>query len=453
MFVVTLPKTATDDPVAFAKKVEQAGADLLEIRADLTPDISPFSSLLPLIVSPRGTGTKLVTSLHPAYVDLQLGEEMSVPSDIKVIRSFHDFEKTPELLNLLPLAEKMRETKANIIKIATKINSYRDLHTIDLLRDGLPTEQGRCILGMGLKAHLSRLLSPLKNTLTYTYLEEGEQSASGQVPLSLHQLTAHCRIPKIYGLLGDDGASRSLSPLIQNMLFSLNGVDAFYSLFLTDDLDDAFDALTARGVAGFSVTSPFKQSIVRKLDRIDPDAKRLGTVNTVVREEEKYVGYARDAQGIMSGYPFLREAASVVIFGSGGVVPSVIQAVQTCGVKDVRLFARNATARVAIAEKFGIQQSDLSEIQSFQPDILISTITEDIAIPLPKPKTEAHVIDLRYGPRTRFLQDALDAGYELHDGLPMLLHQAIAQFELFTGVQPSQQSIDSVISSLPQYGK
>ncbi|TSC57372.1 MAG: hypothetical protein Greene041619_1192 [Candidatus Peregrinibacteria bacterium Greene0416_19] len=275
MFVVTLPKTATADPASFARKAKEAGADLVEVRADLTSDIQPFISPLPMIVSPRGTGIRLVTLLRPAYVDLQLGEEMSVSPGMKIIRSFHDFEKTPELLNLLPLMEKMRATKADIIKIATKINAYADLHTLDLLRDGLPTSQGRCILGMGLKAHLSRLLSPLKNTLTYTYLNEGEQSAAGQVPLSLHQLTSHCRTPKIFGLLGGNAAAQSLSPLIQNTLFSLNGIDAIYSLFLTDDLDDAFDELVAREVAGFSVTSPFKQSVLRKLEQVDCKHHRL----------------------------------------------------------------------------------------------------------------------------------------------------------------------------------
>lgn len=453
MFVVTLPKTAATDPAAFARKAKEAGADLVEIRADLTPDIQPFISLLPMIVSPRGTGIRLMTSLRPAYVDLQLGEEMSVSPGMKIIRSFHDFEKTPELLNLLPLMEKMRDTKADIIKIATKINSYRDLHTLDLLRDGFPAEQGRCILGMGLKAHLSRLLSPLKNTLTYTYLEEGEQSASGQVPLSLHKLTSHCKTPKIFGLLGGDGAAHSLSPLIQNMLFSLNGIDAIYSLFLTDDLDDAFDALAAREVAGFSVTSPFKQSVLRKLERLDPDAQRLGSVNTIVCEDGHYVGYARDAQGMMEGYPFLRGAASVAILGSGGVVPSVVQAVQMSGVKDIRIFARNAAARTIVAEKFAVRQFDLSELRSFQPAILISTLSEDTSVQLPMSKEKAHAIDLRYGTKTKYLQDAFDAGYKIHDGLPMLLHQAVAQFQLFTDMKPAQQSIDSVISSLPQYGK
>lgn len=453
MFVVTLPKTAVHDPVVFARKAKNAGADLLEIRGDLTPKILPFDSPLPLIVSPRGTGTRLVTSLHAAYMDLELGEDMDVSSDTKIIRSFHDTEKTPPLADLMEVGKKMEATKPNILKIATKIHSFADLRTLDLLADELPPKQGRCILGMGPKAHLNRLLSPLQNALTYTYVDEGEESALGQIPLSLYRHTARCQTPKIFGLLGGEAAQQSLSPHIHNMLFSCNGIDALYSLFLTDDLDDAFDALMARGIAGFSVTSPFKQAIGKKLDRLDVEAKRLGTVNTVVREDGCYVGHTCDAEGILEGYPFLREKTSVAILGSGGVVPSVIQAVQARGVKDISLFARNATSREAVAKKFGVRHFDLQEIQSTDPDIMISTISHDATIPLPRAKRNAHAIDLRYGTETKFLHDAREAGYAIHDGMAMLIHQAIAQFRLFTGTEPSPQSIDSLLSSFSHYGK
>ncbi|MDD5751003.1 MAG: hypothetical protein PHS73_00605, partial [Candidatus Peribacteraceae bacterium] len=96
MFVVTLPKDSAHDPLAFAKKAQEAGADLLEIRGDITPSVSAFESPLPLIVTPR-EHYALLENLQARYVDLDYKEEYAVPSGATVIRSFHGFEKTPTL--------------------------------------------------------------------------------------------------------------------------------------------------------------------------------------------------------------------------------------------------------------------------------------------------------------------------------------------------------------------
>lgn len=447
MFVVTLPEEAARDPMSFAERAKREGANVLEIRGDLTPEVTTFESPLPLIVSLRQTGNRLIGMLKPQYIDLAIGEEAAIPPGAKCIRSFHDFKKTPPLHELMRIAERCEE--ADIIKIATTINSYRDLSILDALYEALPRE--RVVLGMGVRAHSNRMLSPFRNALTYTYLDGYSASAPGQVPLSLHKLTDHCKSPKIFGLLGSPDI-QSLSPLIHNSLLARNDVDALYTQFLTDDLDDAYDNLTSQGVAGFSVTSPFKQSVISKLDRVDERVEKIGTVNTIVREGTEYVGYARDIRGLVGGYPFLNNARSVAILGSGGVVPSVIEACRLSGARDIHIFARNQKASEALASKFCLQHNNLSDISSFKPDVLINAISKDVALTLPKAKTGAHAIDLRYGGVTVFQTEAKKVGYTVHDGMPMLLHQAIAQFRLFTGSEPSTESIQEVFSLL-HYGK
>ena len=449
MYVVTLPKKAQYDPEAFAQRAKGAGVDALEIRGDLTPDVPSFDSRLPLIIAPRGSNI-LLQRFKPEYVDIDLNEKLPVAKSAEIIRSYHDFEKTGSVSELLQIAEQLMEG-SDVIKIATTIISYADLRALEELHTALPRDQKRIILGMGDKAHLSRLLSPLRNAFTYTYLDEGEQSAPGQVPLSLHRLTTLCTSPKIFGLLCSPGL-QSLSPLIHNTLFARNNVDALYTLFLTDDLDDAYDNLISQGVAGFSVTSPFKQAIISKLDRVDENAEKIGTVNTVVREGTKYFGYTRDTHGLVEGYPFLKEAQSIAILGSGGVVPSVIEACRLSGAKDIRIFARNQEAAEALASKFSVQHEDLSSLSSFNADIIISAISEDVSLTLPKAKVGALAIDLRYKETTAFQTEAKGMDYTVHDGLPMLMHQAIAQFRLFTGSEPSSQSVQEVFSLL-HHGK
>lgn len=447
MFVVTLPASAAQDPTSFARKAKEAGAEILEIRGDLTPDLKAFKSDLPILFAPRGFGHELIDVLNPAYVDLEMNEHAPFTiHDSQSIISYHNYECTPSIKELQEMIKEMQDDNPDIIKIATTINSYADLRTLDELQNEIPSDQKRVILGMGMKAHLNRMLSPMRNVLTYTYMDDGEQAADGQVPLSMYAVTNN-KPSQFFGILGSLDV-QSKSPLIHNTLFNHEGIDALYSLCLTDNLDDAWEHLTALGVQGFSVTSPWKQKIIEKLDRLDPAAEELGTVNTVVKEGDEWVGYPRDAEGLVRGYNCLQNAEDVNILGSGGVVPSVIAACKQAGVQTIRLFARNEQKRRALAEQFELESYPLEDVKLHPAKVLICSISTDVSMPLPIPTLDAHAIDLRYGKETQFLVDAEQAGYEIHDGLPMLLHQALAQFELFTGITAKKEHTDLLTSLL-----
>ncbi len=453
MFVVTLPSSAAHDPLAFAKRAREAGADLLEIRGDLTPNVPAFNSPLPLIISPRNSGESLTTNFQPSYIDLALGEKLSVPSSAILIRSFHDYKKTPSLQELLELTEQCRDEGADIIKIVTTINSYDDLATLEKLHAAVPKEQKRIILGMGMRAHYNRMLSAFQNELTYTFLDEGESAAPGQIALSLYKKTAHCKQPLVFGILGSLDV-RSASPLIQNTLFAAHDVDAVFTAFLSDDLDDAMSFIKQAKVQGLSVTTPFKQDIISYLDDLDPLARELQSVNTVMCENGEYKGYNKDEYGIREGYDFLEEGSAVSILGSGGVVPAVIHVCRKKGIEDIRVFARSTQARSELERSFSIPSFDLSAVLKAQPDVLICAVNADVSLPIPTAKPDAHALDLRYGKATHFLKEAEQKGYQTHDGVPMLLHQALGQFQCFTGITPSNEDGQLLQSLFPMsYGK
>ncbi|MDO8649029.1 MAG: type I 3-dehydroquinate dehydratase [Candidatus Peregrinibacteria bacterium] len=453
MFVVTLPSSAAHDPLTFAKRVSEAGADLLEIRGDLTPNVPAFNTPLPLIVSPRNTSASLITNLQPSYIDLELGETTPIPSSATLIRSFHDYEKTPSLQALLELTEQCRSEGADIIKIVTTINAYDDLATLERLHAALPKEQKRIILGMGIRANYNRILSPFRNELTYTYVDEGEAAASGQVALSLYKKTAHCKQPLVFGILGSLNV-KSGSPLIQNALFAAHDVDAVFTAFLSDNLDDAMSFIKQTKVQGLSVTTPFKKDILSTLDDLDPLARELQSVNTVVREDGEYKGYNKDEYGIREGYDFIKEGSAVAILGSGGVVPAVIHACKEKGIQEIQVFARSTEARLEIEKKFSIPSFDLSAVLKAKPDVLICAVNADVPLPIPSAKPGAHALDLRYGKATLFLKEAEQKGYQTHDGIPMLLQQALGQFQCFTGITPSSDDSQFLQSLFPMsYGK
>jgi len=451
MFVVTLPKESAQAPLAFAKQAKTAGADLLEIRGDVTPEIPAFESPLPLVVTPRGHYA-LLKSLQARYIDLDHKEECTVPHGVSVIRSFHDFEKTPSLEELDTRFQALHAQGADVVKIATKVQSLRDIVTLLELQRRRDGRKQHVILGMGPNAHLLRLLSPLRNALTYTYLEEGQQSAPGQLPLSFYRYTQHVRNPAIFGLIGGTDVA-SLSPLIHNALFDRAGIDALYALFLTENLRDVFENADALGVRGFSVTTPFKQDIIKFISELDPLAKDLETVNTVVRGDKGWKGYCTDVTGIIEGYPFLRSCSRAAILGSGGVVPAIVHACKECGIKDITIFARNARARQSLVDTLKVRGEPLEATKNASADVAICAIPSNIALSLPQPAGEAHAIDLRYGHETGFLRNARVAGYATHDGLPMLIHQALAQFKLFTGTDPDSGALPFLLFFLDHHGK
>ncbi|PIR50031.1 hypothetical protein COU79_01655 [Candidatus Peregrinibacteria bacterium CG10_big_fil_rev_8_21_14_0_10_54_7] len=451
MFVVTLPKDSAHDPLAFAKQAKKVGADLLEVRGDVTPSVPAFESPLPLIATPRGHYA-LLENLQARYVDLDHKEEYPVPRGVSVIRSFHDFEKTPSLEELDIRFQSLHAQGADIVKIATKVRSLRDIVTLLDLQRHKDGRSRHVILGMGPRAHLLRLLSPLRNALTYTYLEEGQQSAPGQLPLDFYRYTRHVRNPAIFGLIGGTDI-KSLSPLIHNALFDRAGIDAFYALFLTEDLHDVFESAETLGIRGFSVTAPFKQNVMEFVSKLDPLAKDLQTVNTVVHGDKGWKGYCTDVAGITEGYPFLRSCSRAAILGSGGVVSAAIRACKECGIKDITIFARNAQARESLADALKVRSEPLGAAANTSADVVICAVPSDVVLPLPSHHGLAYAIDLRYGHETNFLQSARTAGYATHDGLLMLIHQALAQFKLFTGTEPDFGALSFLLSLLDHHGK
>src|SRR5436305_15179241 len=119
---------------------------------------------------------------------------------------------------------------------------------------------------------------------TYAAPDEAEGTAPGQTSSKLMRGLYRCeklkRQTKIYGVIADPVA-HSKSPLIHNRAFHSRRTDAVYLPFLVSapQLGEWMKVAEALRIAGFSVTIPHKQRIMRYLDLIDPLAKRIGAVN------------------------------------------------------------------------------------------------------------------------------------------------------------------------------
>ncbi len=453
MYLVTLPPAAASDPRVFAERAREAGAAMLEIRGDLSPGLAPFESPLPLVLAPRGGDLGALarsSALRIAQLDLEDGEAAPFPRPrgCGLIASFHDHERMPSPQELRRRARRLRATGADVVKLAVTPSEPAQLLDLEGLRHELGVEGPIVITAMGPLARFDRLLGVGLNAWTYACLDEAGASAPGQLTLAEHRRLAGATPPRLFGILGGPGM-RTLSPAIHRGLLQDHGLRADYAAFPTSDPISSFRDLAALGVEGFSITSPWKRKAVELMDELDPLAARLGSVNTAVLRKRRWCGFQTDVVGIVDGYPEFRGRDRVAVVGSGGVLPALLEALARLGAGRTRVHARDRAARERLARDFGVAQAGLEELATSEVDLLIwalPTDRPDVALPRARPGGLA--LDLRYGRCTDFMNRAPALGYAVSDGSRMLVAQALAQFELFSGETTGERDLARVLERL-----
>jgi shikimate dehydrogenase len=193
-----------------------------------------------------------------------------------------------------------------------------------------------------------------------------------------------------------------------------------------------------------SVTAPHKTSVMGCLDWIEPAAKEIGAVNTVVVLDDELHGFNTDADALVSTLipkiGELREARCAVI-GAGGAASGAVWSLRGKGA-EVTVFARDVWKAQLLAERFGAMSKPLDEALFERFDVVINATplgtsgTHETETPATAAQLRGARLayDLVYNPaETRFLREAREAGCELIGGLEMLVTQACEQFRLWTG--------------------
>ncbi|MBM3488646.1 MAG: shikimate dehydrogenase, partial [Alphaproteobacteria bacterium] len=142
----------------------------------------------------------------------------------------------------------------------------------------------------------------------------------------------------------------SRSPRLHNFWLARYGIDGAYVPFAVrpENAAAALRALPLLGIAGTNVTVPHKEVACATVDRLDPVARRIGAVNTVVVEDGGLAGYNTDAFGFIealrAGAPSWRAAKGpAVVIGAGGAARAVVVALQDAGVAEIRIVNRTRT--------------------------------------------------------------------------------------------------------------
>jgi shikimate dehydrogenase len=256
------------------------------------------------------------------------------------------------------------------------------------------------------------------------------------------------------GVIGNP-VEHSLSPAIHNAAFQKLGLNFVYLAFQVETIGDAIKGIRALGnFRGASVTIPHKMAAVPFLDSVEPTARHIGAINTIVAAGRILTGYNTDATGALRA---LREGSvalkgrQVVMLGSGGAARAIAFGLGAeTGIDRLTILGIDGQERTALARdlqsKTGMTVHALPLDEGTLRKLLPETHVLIHCTPLgmsPKvhessvPATVLHagltVMDIVYNPRdTRLLKEAKAAGCRVIPGLEMFLHQAAAQFELWT---------------------
>ena len=443
------------------------GADIVEMRLDTVDRPDPLGAvegrLRPVIVTCRaaweggffrGSEEERQAILEQAstagaeFVDVEARAGFA-PCIIRarrgrgVVLSWHDYEGTPE--DIFNRAAAMRSTGAEIVKIATTANRLADTVQLMELAGGSDVEAGsHVIMAMGAAGMPSRILaSRFRNRWTYA----GDGIAPGQI--STKRLLCDFTFRRIrpdaalYGVVGNP-IGHSRSPAMHNAGFEALGINAAYVPLQTPDIDDFVRFARTVSLQGASITAPHKVSVVRYMDDVEPLARRVGAVNTLIVRDGRWIGANTDVAGFLAplaGRIALKRARASVL-GTGGAARSVAIALVDQGAA-VTICARREEAAREIADLVG------GSVGQFPPrasswDVLINATPvgtgPDGENPIPGAPLDGEIVfDLVYTPaETRLLAAARAAGCLTIGGLEMLVAQAERQFELWTGQRPPE---------------
>lgn len=280
----------------------------------------------------------------------------------------------------------------------------------------------------------------------------------------------------VYGLMGDP-VEHTLSPAIHNTMAELTGVNLAYLPFHVPagcDLGAVLKGAHALGIMGMNVTVPHKKAVMPFLERISPEARAAGAVNTLVRTETGYEGYNTDVLGLSENIAISGVSLTgkkVVLIGAGGAARA---AAYLCG--------RDRAGALYIANRTPENAEKLKEeVEAAWPDLPVRTLSlADLSSPGERdliavqctsvglypacdraPVTDpafyerlTHAFDTIYRPeKTLFMKMAEKAGADVTGGLGMLLWQGLKAYEIWTGIRADQDQAGLIRSRLEAFLK
>lgn len=247
------------------------------------------------------------------------------------------------------------------------------------------------------------------------------------------------------------GRPSNMGTRFHNYLYDLLGLDFIYKAFTTTDIAAAIGGVRALGIRGCSVSMPFKQDVLPLVDEIEPSARAIRAVNTIVNDGGRLIASNTDYLAVQcliceNG---LQPAQTVLLHGSGGMASAVGAAFRDLGFDRGTIVARNAESGRALADRLGYDY--VADVGSRGADVLVNVTPVGMAGGPEASENafdetviaESHtVFDVVAMPsETPLIKAARRAGVAVITGAEVIALQAAGQFERYTGVRPTPEQI------------
>ncbi len=281
---------------------------------------------------------------------------------------------------------------------------------------------------------------------------------------------------KYLGVIGHP-LKRSLSPVFQQAALDHMRLDIVYEAWPTppDGLQTRITTLRSPTVLGANVTIPHKEAVIAMVDHVDDLAARIGAVNTIVNQGGRLAGHNTDVSGLMRSLTkdggFEPKGKRVVVAGAGGAARAAAAGLLEARAASVTVINRTLARANRLVEDLR-PYADRSELRALPGmyaswaavmsacDLLLNCTSAGSAgfdsespIPFDLIRSGMLVCDLIYDPaETALMAEARNRGARTLGGLPMLVYQGAASFELWTGEKAPLDVMFEAARSLVEAG-
>jgi shikimate dehydrogenase len=251
---------------------------------------------------------------------------------------------------------------------------------------------------------------------------------------------------KKYLVIGNP-IDHSLSPKLHNFWIRNNNIDAIYEKKKIDknEIQNLILKVKQKKIYGINVTVPFKKEVIPYLDQLSLEAESTQSVNTIYLDDDKITGHNTDIIGFELAFQNLKFDATdkkVIILGSGGVVPSIIFALNKMNVSRIIVSNRTRANAENLKNLFNnITVVDWGDIPEFDMIINATSVglkkNDKINLDFSNVGQNKFFYDVIYNPNeSNFLKTGKDLGNIIENGKLMFIYQAFAAFKLWHGINP-----------------
>ena len=252
---------------------------------------------------------------------------------------------------------------------------------------------------------------------------------------------------KKYLVIGNP-INHSLSPRLHNFWIKQNQIDAIYDKekLNPNQLEDLILKVRNKEIDGINITVPFKTTVIPYLDQLSSEAEQTKSVNTIYLKNKKVIGHNTDVYGFekaINRINFKVTDKKIFILGAGGVVPSIVYALNKMGAINIFISNRTKAKAQMVKDIFkNINIVEWGDMPKF--DVIINATSlgldkgDKIELDFSSVGNNKLFYDVIYNPsETNFLKIGKKLGNKCENGKLMFIYQAFSAFRLWHNVEPT----------------